>query len=498
MNQSRLFLAILRAYHREFPVYRWLNLLRCPMTVIGMLAILLSGFPQATWPVSPASLLLHASAADTALSHVYVSYVPPQRPNGPVVATTPHSQPATHSTRPNATRLATPNAAPSPHPAVPTVTSPPPVATAPPPVGLLWGTIGTNGSDYAALHAAGVRTRVVRLSWRDLEPTEGQFDANLSAWLTGQFASTRQAGLSIILELGYQDTPPWVHTTYPNSRYVNQYGDAYDGGSDRDSGDANFIFNLTLRPVVMRYIDYVFATFGTDFAAVRLGGGRWGELIYPTYQYAGQVNCYWGFDVAAAATNPVPGWRPGQPSPNGEATRFLEWYLNTLVAYQNWQIAVLRQHYTGTLMMLYPSWGVRPGEIAKAEAGNLSGASTWSEQGGDVQRGLDWARQVAAITDAKVVPTVTWLDAQTKWPNPADPQGWTPVQYLSSLAIAHPLHLKVYGENSGQGTKDAATLHYTASQARRYGLIGMAWYNEQELFSGQAATLNDYRQAMSG
>ena len=40
-------------------------------------------------------------------------------------------------------------------------------------------------------------------------------------------------------------------------------------------------------------------------------------------------------------------------------------------------------------------------------------------------------------------------------------------------------------------------MNLSAAQVQRYGLLGMAWYREEELFSGQYATLNDYSQVIA-
>ncbi|MBA3424765.1 MAG: hypothetical protein H0U04_09565, partial [Rubrobacter sp.] len=56
-------------------------------------------------------------------------------------------------------------------------------------------------------------------------------------------------------------------------------------------------------------------------------------------------------------------------------------------------------------------------------------------------------------------------------------------------------NLQTYGENTGHG--DRTEMEFTASQMRRYGLVGMLWYNEQELFSSQYATLSDYQSTIA-
>ena len=140
-------------------------------------------------------------------------------------------------------------------------------------------------------------------------------------------------------------------------------------------------------------------------------------------------------------------------------------------------------------MVLYPSWGIRPGQASLAVAGNLAG-TTSAELNGEIQRGFDFARQVGAITDRGVVVTSTWLDADGSRDDGADQRYWSPVHYLASLAAVNPVRPALYGENTGHGS--AAALAFTRAQAGRFGLLGFAWYCEAELFAGTHATLGDY------
>jgi len=250
-----------------------------------------------------------------------------------------------------------------------------------------------------------------------------------------------------------------------------------------------------MRSLAFAYIQSVFANFGTDFAAVRLGGGHWGELTYPLHTIGGRTNLYWAYDHNALASSPVPAWRPGQPSPNGEAATFANWYLDALAVYQNWQIATLRQSYGGPLMMLYPSWGMRPGQLGQAIVGNLGG-TTSPEINGEMQRGYDFARLVSRINDPNVVVTTTWLDADATRDTGANPDDWSTIEYLASLANAHPLHLAVAGENAGQGS--AAVMRLAGDQMQRYGLVALLWSRESELLGGAYATLDDYKRLVAG
>ena len=152
-----------------------------------------------------------------------------------------------------------------------------------------------------------------------------------------------------------------------------------------------------------------------------------------------------------------------------------------------------RSNYGGNLMLLYPSWGIRPGQIEEAVGANLRG-TTPAERNGEIQRGLDFARQIASITDSGVIVTTTWLNADASGDEGPDQRYWSPVKYLAQLADSHPLDLGVYGENTGWDY--VVDMELSAFQVQRYGLIGMAWFREDQLFSGQYATLGDYERVI--
>lgn len=355
-----------------------------------------------------------------------------------------------------------------------------------------WALIGSNNPAWLSKEsAAGIQIKTFSLSWKKVYPAKGVLDSSYLERKRGELNQLYASGFEVILLLGYHDVPGWVHEEYADSYYINQYGDRYE--DTENAGDANLVYNPVLRGLVADYIQTIFSYFGTNFVAVRIGGGRYGELTYPPAAYANKTNCYWGFDQNARAKSPVPDWRPGDPSPAGEAAKFLDTYLNTLVDYQNWQIATVRKSYAGWIMVLYPSWGIRPGDEDAAIRGNLSG-STSAEINGEVQRGFDFARQVMAINDPSVIITTTWLDADASADNGSDLRYWSPVKYLAYLANRHPLSLPLFGENTGKGTR--AEMDLSAAQMERYDLVGMAWYNEIELFSGQYANLGDYGQVI--
>jgi hypothetical protein len=351
----------------------------------------------------------------------------------------------------------------------------------------IWALIGDRMDQLDAERKAGITARVVRISWKDFEPSPTSDNEPYIDQKQREFDQLHAAGFQIIADIGLQDTPSWLHETYPDSYYVDQFGDIYKPG-EVDSGDANLVFNATLRAAAKQYLDRLLGALGSRIDFVRIGGGHWGELTYPSAHYSGHANCYWGFDRNALESNPSPDWRPGDGSPHDEASHFINWYLDQLADFQNWQIGVIRHGYGGPIIVLYPSWGIRPGQLDAAIADNLSGATS-SEKNGEVPRGFDFARQIQRIDDTNIIVASTWLDANGSGDDGPDQTQWSPVHYLAELATRHRPALRLFGENTGHGT--AAALGFTVSQARRFGLCGFAWFREAELNQPGLATLGD-------
>jgi hypothetical protein len=363
--------------------------------------------------------------------------------------------------------------------------------------GPLYGVLQPQGAYEQSSRQAGFNLRTLELGWNHYEPQEGVFDQAYINQMRAQLKHLQGAGFQVVLDLGVQYPPDWVFAR-PNSRYVNQHGVAFQGGLGTNG--INAVFNQDLRNLQARYSQRVFADLGVGFYAVRLGWGYFNEMKYPPHEYNGHKNLYWAFDPVAQgqapglppgmAPVPVPGWEPGTASPgNADAAAFIEWYLNSLKHYHDWQLATVRASYPGRIMMLYPSWGIRPGQVEAAVAGNLGG-TTSAEINGEIQRGLDFARLIAGTNDPLVSPYTTWLNAPAQHDGGADPTQWSPVRYIAYLAAAHPLRLSVWGENSGQNPY--SDLELSIRQTRVNNLQGMFWAFETDLYSGQFATLESF------
>ena len=350
-----------------------------------------------------------------------------------------------------------------------------------------------------ALAAAGVSHVVLSVSWDLFEPTAGTPDPAYIRKLRADISTYRQAGLGVVLDLGFQYPPAWLFEI-PHSRYENQHGELF---ADRSPGMnvTNSVFNATVRTHQAAYLSTLFRELGADWTAVRLGGGWYGELNYPPATFAGKTNAYWAFDPIAQGQKPglpegippcpVPGWKPGTPSPDhASARRFLDWYLASLQNYHDWQITTVRQLYTGPLMMMYPSWGLRPGQLDAAIATDLSG-TTPPEKNGELQRGFDFARFITGIRDPHVGVHCTWLDSNPEWSDDTcpDPVRWSPPKYLASLARRHNPPLLVSAENTGGG--GMAALALSAKRIQKLNITALYWAFGPDLFDGKPPELKD-------
>ena len=348
---------------------------------------------------------------------------------------------------------------------------------------------------------SGIRMITLELSWSNYESQPGVFQREYSLQMRKRLDAYHKAGMQVVLDLGLQYPPKWIFDL-PNSRFVNQFGGIYAENPEAGNNGVNAVFNQSLRDLQATYIIQVLADLGTNFYAIRLGGGVGGELGYPTHKYKVRENCYWAFDEIAQGQKlglpvdmrpcPVIGWIPGTPGDDhNSAKMFTHWYITSIGNYHDWQIATVRRLYSGRLMMRYPSFGIRPGQLDQAIAGNLDG-TTPPEKNGDIPRGLDYGTFVNNISDPDVVLCSTCLDYDSPGlkDNLANQLDWSPIHFLASLAASHQPHLEISGENSGHN--DLAAMRRSVERMRKYSLAGMFWNSESDLYDGKYATLNDY------
>ncbi len=241
------------------------------------------------------------------------------------------------------------------------------------------GILQNTRTHFASNYDASVRMGILSLHWTRFESVDGGRDAAYIAEKHAELDALKKAGFRVMLDFGTQYAPAWIDDL-PNSRFINQYGDAYSGGIGETG--VNAVFNGAVRQKVGSYLDAVLKEFGGEVEIVRLGLMRYGEIGYPHSSFKGHVNSYWAFDdIAQGKTNglpagmaacPVPGWLPGQSSEdNNEARQFANWTLAALQNYHDWQIDFVGERFEGKMAMLYPSWGTRGNWLEEAVKGNL-------------------------------------------------------------------------------------------------------------------------------
>ncbi len=346
------------------------------------------------------------------------------------------------------------------------------------------------------------------VNWDRGEPAEGQFNAAYFKEIKDKIAAFRTGGKWIVLDLGVQYPPRWIFQ-HASSHFINQYGGPFDSAPGSGDCGVNLVFSQEMRDMFAIYLKHIFDELGTDFFAVRLGGGRYGEQGYPINVYKSGTNCYWAFDPLAQGKEPglprgvkpcpVPGWIPGTASTDHASARlFLDWYMESMRNYHDWQITAVRAYFSGHLFMLYPSvGGLHPGQLDAAINDDCNG-STQAERTGEVGRGFDTARFIAGMTDPKVVVYSTWIDGFEGSDDASpDPKRWSPAHFLASLAAAHQPPLLVGGENTGR-PDDPANLELTFQRMRENHLCVMYWAFEPTLFDQKAghATIENFKRCV--
>lgn len=189
----------------------------------------------------------------------------------------------------------------------------------------LFGVVNDDGHHFADEWARGVRATTFELQWRRYEPQEGVYDTAYINSMQQRLAQLKAQGWYVQLVPGYQYVPDWVFANYPDTYYVNQFGDRYDPDPQAEASARviNAPFNAQARALIAGYLARVFQDFDpASFDSVRVGGGIQGELRYPPPAWNGHANSYWAFDSHAQnpAESSIPvsvlGWRPGiDPNP---------------------------------------------------------------------------------------------------------------------------------------------------------------------------------------
>lgn len=321
--------------------------------------------------------------------------------------------------------------------------------------------------------AAGIPIRTLELGWDQYEPTQNVFSGSYIATQQAALSAMVAAGASVILDLGLQYPPAWAKAIRP---FVDQAGNS-------TNAYANSIWSSTVRSAIAVYIARVFADLGANFLAVRIGAGCGPETLYPAN--SGATKSYWAFDTDAQSVCPVPGWKPGDASPSGEATTFWAWYVGQLVSAMNYLQAHVRLAYSGAIHQLMPGQGVRPEQMAQLISSNLTDATVIA-----AERGAAWDTVVAGITNKANVVVYCSSLADGSGTNEAssDKRLWSAAHWIAYNADVY--GMSKAGENPGQS--NYSTMQTAFAQSAAYGYSPFLWAFESQLYGGVYATLYQY------
>lgn len=349
------------------------------------------------------------------------------------------------------------------------------------PVSLIFGVVGTwNKQDTSHVldaYQRGIRVWRICVSWHAYETSEGKFNQTYVSLMRDYIHTIKSAGLKVNVQIAFQYPPKWIFN-YSGSRYVNQYGDEWVGDQAAGNNVVNAVFNHKIREIQANTIKHFFSDFGTDFWAVDLSIGPYGEISYPDANYLGNKNCYWAYDMYAQLVCPVPRWRPGEPSPNHiNAELFANWYMDSMKDYILWQINEIRKYFTGPIHGLFGDWGLRTGWFENAVNADLNGSSHGEYPTELMQRGMDFKRYIEAVTDTKFVISCTWMDPDPSSYNDESlsDTNWSNVKYLAEQAKSR--SFRYIGENGG-----ARNFEWTFNNVKRLGYTGLIWHNEKWLY----------------
>lgn len=325
---------------------------------------------------------------------------------------------------------------------------------------------------YRIERASGFRAVVVSAEWMLAEPTPGRFSPGYLASLAGSVRRARRWGFEVTLDTGVQYAPQWVFSLPGGTRFVDQYGDAFTGSAGSGDRVANAVTDMAVRAAMGRYLAVLGRALprGT-LAGVRVGGGPYNELRYPTESYAGHDDCWWAYDPSSQAGSPVPGWRPGTGT-RAQARAFLDHYDAELAGYGAWQDAAATADFHAPVVMLFPGWGERPAALPGVESSLLTQAPD------EYHQGLDWGLDLAVLPDRRTTMAyTTYLDA------PSFPANPDPAAFLASLARRY--HMALGGENTGDGSQ--ATLALVVSRARTLGYSAVNWMEQSQVVASSSS-----------
>lgn len=331
--------------------------------------------------------------------------------------------------------------------------------------------------------AAGIDFVTLELGWDAYEPSAGTTNSVYVAQRLAEARAYAEVGIDVVLDLGLQYPPAWAWKLPGETRFTNQHGDVWRGDIGNDAIDA--VWNPAVRQAQASYIRSVARDFGGLVDRVRVGGLLSGEIRLPPANSNGRVDSLWAFGDGALAASPDPTWRPGSGTLT-QARRWLDFYMSSVSDYAVWLTRTVSSSFPAIpIDVLLPGWGVRPGDLERVAAARVS-TSVITSTGDDLAGGIDWPRQIRALSrlGLDITAVTTWLDAPSYGPALRD---MSPVEYLSTLTAT--VGMPLSGENTGGG--GPAALTRVREQTFKFGLSRITWMSARSLDRAGEVSLRD-------
>lgn len=389
-----------------------------------------------------------------------------------------------------------------------------PTSTPTPASGHLWGIVG-QGMVYSPIdgalqqrqYQAGVRMRLVEAEWGTFQPNSP------SDWNPSAQSSLQQRidafvqycpspDCRIVLDLGMQYTPNWVVNTDP---LVDQYGNVW---SAADGGGPNVFWSPTVRGYAASYIQRLLTNLNYHgrLWAIRVGPTG-GEMMFPEQGGPDGGQSFWAFDATANSQKPalIRNWRPGNPSPNGEARAFWLWYVSQVANTFTFITGEIRRYPVGTSVYVSP---VTPGKATRGTAenqlisNNLVAPSICCYGVGNA-----WERLYPqfAPSDPHVMNWCSSLgDGSGTNDNSSNQDDWSAAKQHSYYA--EQLGRRIYGENPGHnayqvgqcGAGPQTTMQYDFQKLSELpNYLGLMWVRESDMTDSCYASLSQYGQMIA-
>jgi hypothetical protein len=179
---------------------------------------------------------------------------------------------------------------------------------------------------------------------------------------------------------------------------------------------------------------------------------------------------------------------------------FYDWYLKSLINYQNWQISEMRKYFQGSIDLVIAGKGLLYRQLNDALVNDLSGDG-WSESNSALYSATMYDQLINNLISTENIrlyltgidePSPSQVNDSSPYPSDWSAAAWT-------AYLAHKKGIPVWGENSGQD--NLACLQLSAARMRENGFIGLMWVTSSELYAAPNpngyATAADYESLIS-